>query len=85
MLIPDQEDGVAYTSFLNGLRSGGFKFFLADQKERMLAKALWKLADFLRDIEICADSSDTSKKTKAHGDRGLNRGKSNPTPRDRRP
>jgi len=39
MLIPNLEDGVAYTSFLNGLKSGRFKFSLAEQKETTLAES----------------------------------------------
>ena len=30
--IPDLEDGVAYTSFSNVLKSGRFKFSLADRR-----------------------------------------------------
>jgi len=78
MLIPDLEDGVAYTSFLNGLKSGRFKLSLAKQKETTLAEALRKAADFIRATEICADSPHTPKKTKVPGDR--NRGERNPTP-----
>ena len=55
---------MAYTLFLNGLKSDRFKFFLAKQKETMLAEALKKLADFIRAMEICAESTDAPKKAK---------------------
>jgi len=48
VLIPDLEDGVAYTSFLNNLRSDRLKFFLAEQNETALAEALSKAKDFIR-------------------------------------
>jgi len=85
VLIPDLEDGVAYTSFLNGLKNGRFKFSLAEQKETTLVEALRKAADFIRATEICTDSSDAPKKTKTLGDRDFNRGERNSAPRDRRP
>jgi len=62
------EDGVAYTSFLNDLKSGRFKFSLAEQKETMLAEALRKAADFIQATEICTDNSNAPKKPKALGD-----------------
>jgi len=37
VLILDLEDGVTYASFLNDLKSGWFKFSLAEQKETTLA------------------------------------------------
>jgi len=58
VLIPELEDGVAYTSFLNGLKSRRFKFSLAEQKKTTLAKALRKVADFIRATKICVDNSD---------------------------
>jgi len=58
------EDGIAYTSFLNGFKSGHLKFSLADQKETTLAKALRKAADFIGATEICADSSNAPRKVK---------------------
>jgi len=54
MLIPDLEDTVAYTSFLHGLKSGRFRFSLAEQKETALLEALRKAADFIHATEICA-------------------------------
>jgi len=84
MLIPNLEDGVAYTSFLNGLKSGRFKFSLAEQKETTLAEVLRKAADFIQATEICADSTDAPKKTKNLGDQGFGRSERNPAPRDRR-
>jgi len=80
VLIPDLEDGVPYTSFLNGLKSGHFKFSLVEQKEMTLVDALRKAADFIRATEICTDSSDAPKKMKALGDRGFNRGERNTAP-----
>jgi len=77
-LIPDLEGGMAYTSFLNGLKSGQFKFSLAEQKEATLAEALRNAADFIRATEICAEGTDTLKKTKVPIDR-------NPSRDDRRP
>ena len=41
-MIPNLEDGVACTSFLNGLKNGQVKFFLAKQAEAMLTNALKK-------------------------------------------
>jgi len=38
VLIPDLEDEVVYTSFLNGLKNERFKFPLAEQKETTLAR-----------------------------------------------
>jgi len=55
---------VAYTSFLNGLQSGHFKFFLAEQKETTLTEALRKATNFIRASEICADSSKAPRKGK---------------------
>jgi len=45
-MILDLEKGVACTSFLKGLRTGWFKFSLAELKETSLAEALMKTADF---------------------------------------
>jgi len=50
VLIPDLEDGVAYTSFLNGLKSGRFKLSLAEQGETTLVEVLRKAADFIRPL-----------------------------------
>jgi len=69
MLIPDLEDGVAYTSFLNGLKSGRFKFSLAELKETTLAEALRKAVDFIRATEICANSADARTKQGTQGPR----------------
>ena len=85
MLIPDLEDGVAYTSFLNGPKRRHFKFSLAEQKETTLAEALRKAADFIRAIEICVGNSDASKNARIPGDKNLNRSDRNPEPSDRRP
>lgn len=78
VLIPNLEDEVAYTSFLNNLKSGWFRFSLAEQKETTLAEALRKLADFIRATKICAESTNAPKKAKAPVDRNSGRG-------DRRP
>jgi len=56
------EDGVAYTSFLNDLKSGWFKFSLAEQKETTHAEALRKVAGFIRSTRICPHSTDAPKK-----------------------
>jgi len=85
VLIPDLQDGVVYTFFLNGLKSGRFKFSLIEKKETTLAEARRKAADFIRATEICADSSDAPKKMKALGDKSLNRGDRNPAPWERKP
>jgi len=58
-----------YTFFLNGLKSGWFKFFLVEQEETTLAKALRKAADFNRATEICAKDVDAPKKAKVPADR----------------
>ena len=73
VLIPDLEDGVVYTSFLNGLKSGHFKFSLAEQKETTLAKALRKVADFIRATEIYTDNLDAPKKAKTLVDKNSSR------------
>ena len=73
MLIPDLEDGVAYTSFLNGLKRGRFRFSLAEQKETTLDEARRKAANFIRATEICADNADAPKKMKPLGDKSFNR------------
>ena len=83
-MIPDMEDGVAHTFILNGLKSRGFKFSLAEQKETTLAKALRKVADFIRATEICTDNSDAPKKVRIPMDKNPNRGDRNHSPRDRR-
>jgi len=80
VLIQDLEDRVTYTSFLNGLRNGRFKFSLAERTETTLAEALRKAADFIHTIEICADNSDAPKKARIPGDKNLNRGDRNPSP-----
>lgn len=77
-MIPDLEDGVAYTSFLNDLKSGWFKFSLAQQKETTLMEALRKIVNFICATEICAEGVDAPKKTKVPIDRNLGCG-------DRRP
>jgi len=64
VLIPDPEDRVAYTSFLNDLKSWHFRFSLAKQKETTLAEALWKATDFVCAREICADNADDPKKVR---------------------
>ena len=83
--ILDLEDRVTYTSFLNGLKSGRFKFSLAEQKETTLVKALRKAAYFIRTTEICAGSSDAPRKAKTPTDRNLDRGDWNHGLGDRRP
>ena len=60
---------MAYTSFLNGLKSGSFKFSLAEQKGTTLVEALRKAADFICATEICAKGTDAPKKTKVPVDR----------------
>ena len=72
MLIPYLEDGLAYTPFLNGLKSGRFKFALVEQKETALAEALRRAADFIPATEICADSSDVPNKARVLGDKNFN-------------
>ena len=60
---------MAYTSFLNGYKSGRFKFSLVEQKETTLAEALRKAADFIRATEICTESMNAPKKAKVLVDR----------------
>ena len=81
----DLEDGVAYTSFLNGLKSGQIKFSLTEQKETTLAEALRKVADFIRATEICTDSFDAPRKGKTPIERNPGRVDRNHGYRDRRP
>ena len=70
-MIPDMEDEVAYTSFLNGLKSGRFKFSSAEQKEATLSEALRKAADSVRATEIYAKSTNAPKKTKTPVDKNV--------------
>jgi len=77
-LIFDLEDRVVYASFLNGLNDGRFKFSLAEQKKTTLAEALRKFVDFIRAIEICAESTNISKKAKVPADRNARRGDKRP-------
>jgi len=60
VLILDLEDGVAYTSFLNGLENRLFKFSLTEQKESSLAEALEKAVGFIQATEICVEAMDAS-------------------------
>ena len=69
VLIPDLEDGVAYTFFLSVLKNERFKFSPAGQKETSLAEALRKVTDLIRGTEIYAENADTSEKAKAQGDK----------------
>jgi len=85
VLILGLEHGVTYTSFLNGLKSGHFKFSLAEQKEATLAKVLGKAADFIRAMEICADNSDAPKKARTPVDRNPGHSDRNHGPREKRP
>jgi len=78
VLIPDLEDGVAYASFLNGLRNKRFKFSPAKQKETSWIEALRKITDFIRAIEIYAETTDTSRKAKTRGYRNAARGDKRP-------
>lgn len=71
-MIPKLYDAVAYASFLNGLKSGQFKFSLAKQKETTITEALRKVADFICTTEICAKSTDVPKKARVLGDRNPN-------------
>jgi len=84
VLISDLEDRVANTSFLNGLKSGRFKFSLSEQKETTPVKALRMAVDFIRATEIWDDNSDAPKKAKALGHKNFNRNDRNPGPRERR-
>jgi len=77
-LIPDFEDRVAYTSFLNCLKSGRFKFSLTEQKETILAETLRKPIEFIRAIEICAERTNAPKKAKASVDRNAEHGDRTP-------
>ena len=47
VLVPDLQDGVAYTAFLNGLLPGRFKFSLAESKVATLVDALRTAQDFI--------------------------------------
>ena len=73
-MIPDLEDRVAYTSFLNGLKSGCFKFSLAKQNETTLAEALRKAVDFICVAEVCAESTYGSKRAKVPANTNTGRG-----------
>ena len=85
VLIPDLEDGVVYTSFLNGLKMRRFKFSLAEQNETMLAEALRKATDFIHATQICADNSDTPQKVRPLADRNLGRSDRNHGSQEWRP
>lgn len=69
---------MVYTSFLNDLKSGWFKFSLTEQKETTLVEALRNAADFIRATAICVEGADAPKKAKVPVDR-------NPSQGDRRP
>lgn len=56
VLIPDLDDGVSYTSFFNELQNGWFKLSLAKQKETNLTKAVKKVVDIIKTIEICVET-----------------------------
>jgi len=77
VLIPDLKDGVAYTSFLNGLKNGRFKFSLTEQKETILVEALRKATDFIRATKISDDSFNALRKGKILVDRNPGRGDRN--------
>ena len=64
-LIVDVEDWVVYTSFLNSLKSGQFKFSPAKQKETSLAEALKKVIDFVRATKIYVEGGDGNRKSEA--------------------
>ena len=68
-MILDLEGGVAYTSFLKGLKIRQFKFSLAEQKEIALVEDLRKATGSIRIVEVCAESTDASKKAKIPADR----------------
>ena len=53
VLIPNLQDGVAYTTFLNRLLPRRFKFSLAECKVVTLAKALWRAEHFIQATKIC--------------------------------
>ena len=74
----DLKDGVAYTSFLNGLKSGQFKFSFAEQKETTLIEALRRSAAFIRATEISAESTDASRKARIPVDRNARHGERRP-------
>ena len=78
VLICDLEDGVAYTSFLNELKSDRLKFSLATQKETSLAKALRKVAEFIRANTICTENTDASNKAKTQADKNVGPGNRRP-------
>ena len=63
---------MAYTSFSKSLKSGHFKFALAEDKEMTLGEALRKAADLIRATEICADSLDVLKKARVPRDKNFN-------------
>jgi len=68
-LIPDLEDEVAYTSFLNGLKRRQFKFSFTEQKQTAVAEAPRRATDFICATKIWVESTDASKKAKAPVDR----------------
>ena len=72
-MIPDLEDGVAYTSFLNRLKNKQLKFSPTEQKETCLLEALRKVANFIKVTEICAEGIDASKTLKFKGTGPLDR------------
>jgi len=69
-LIPDLQDGIAYTAFLNGLLPGRFKFSLAESKVTILVDALRKLQDFIQATKICAGDEPQHQKNRKRSGEG---------------
>jgi len=52
-LVPDLQDGVAYTTLINRLLPGKFKFSLVESKVTTIVDALRKAQCFIQATEIC--------------------------------
>jgi len=55
ILIPNLQDGVIFTGFLNGLLPRRFQFFLAESdKHSVDVEVLRRAQEFIQATEICA-------------------------------
>jgi len=62
VLIPDLQDGIVYTAFLNGLLPNRFKFSLAESKVTTLADALRKLKTLSKQQRYVQEMSSSMKR-----------------------
>jgi len=75
ILVPDLEDGAAYTTFLKSLKNRQFKFSFLEEKKTSLAEAPQKVGDFIRATKIYAETADDPRKNRVVDERNLIRAK----------